>query len=317
MVRIVVAEFMAAEGLELLAAAAELRFEPDLADDPAQLRAACAGATALIVRNRARVDAALVAAAPGLRVVGRLGSGLDNLDLPALRAAGVEVVAAQGANAVATAEFTLALALVLARGWRPQWLGAVGPDFALRSTLSGFELCGRSMGLVGLGQVGQAVARRARALGLRVLAAHPGRRPEDPAVRDCGVELVELPELLRRSDIISLHAALSPSTFHLIGRRELALARPGAVLINTARGGLLDERALALALREGWLAGAALDVRDPEPPADPDPLDGLPGLVRTPHIAGLTAEAQRATALQVAAGVLRALGGAPAPLPRG
>lgn len=303
---VVVSEFMAQEGLELLRSSAEVRYQPEIYARPPQLRAACADAHGLVVRNCTRVDTALLASAPHLRVVGRLGSGLDNLDGDQLRAAGIEVVSAAGTNAVATAEFTLTAALLLARRWRPEWLGS-GADWSRRASGEGIELCGRTIGLVGLGRVGLAVARRARALGLAVLAAAPGHSPEDVAVRDAGAELVGLPELLRRSDVISLHASLGPGTHHLIGRRELALARPGAVLINTARGGLLDEVALAVALREGWLAGAALDVRDPEPPPQPDPLDGLPGLIRTPHIAGLSREAQLQTALQVATGVLRVL----------
>ena len=307
--RVVVCEFMAPEGLQLLARSAEVHYDPGLGDRRTDLCAACHEANGLIVRNRTRVDAALVASAPRLRVVGRLGSGLDNLDRQHLHAAGIEIVAAAGTNAVATAEFTLASALVLARRWRPEWLGGQGPDWAVRPVAAGSELCGKTIGLVGLGHVGQAVARRARALGLAVVAAAPGRRPEDADIRDCGAELVPLPDLMRRADVISLHASLAPGTRGLIGRHELALVRPGAVLINTARGGLLDKAALAVALREGWLAGAALDVRDPEPPGQPDPLDGLPGLIRTPHIAGLTAEAQRSTALQVAGGVLRVLGG--------
>ena len=290
----------------MLRATAEVRYQPEIYARPAQLRAACAEADGLVVRNCTRVNAALLAAAPRLRVVGRLGSGLDNLDGDQLRIAGIEVVSAAGTNAVATAEFTLTAALLLSRRWRPEWLGP-GADWSGRTAGEGVELCGRTIGLVGLGRVGLSVARRARALGLDVLAAAPGRSPQDVEVRDVGAELVGLPELLRRSDIISLHASLGPGTHRLIGRRELALARPGAVLINTARGGLLDEAALAVALREGWLAGAALDVRDPEPPSQPDPLDGLPGLIRTPHVAGLSREAQLQTALQVAAGVLRVL----------
>lgn len=306
--RIVVSEFMAPEGLELLRAAEPVLYAPELGERPADLRQALLSCVALIVRNRTRVDAELLAAAPGLRVIGRLGSGLDNLDCAALRAAGIPWVHAPGGNALATAEFTLALILALARDLPRALLPGRVADWSLRARWEGREVSGRCLGLVGLGRVGQALARRARALGLTVLASHPGRGPDDPGVRECGVELVTLPELLRRVDILSLHASLTPATHHLIGRRELALLRPGALLVNTARGGLLDEAALAVALREGWLAGAALDVRDPEPPPVPDPLQGLPGLICTPHIAGLTREAQNATAVEVATGVLHALG---------
>ena len=309
--RVVVVEFMSQEGLATLSQGAEVEYDPTLCERPGALYAAVADAHALVVRNRTRVDAHLLAAAPRLKVIGRLGAGLDNLDLPTLRKAGVEAVYAPGVNAVATAEFTLALAFALARRLRPEWLGGRGADWAERPSCIGIELCGRTMALVGLGRVGQAVARKARALGMRVVAAQPSRSPDDPVVRDLGVELVTMPELLRGGDLISLHCPLTAETRGLIGRRELALVRPGAMLINTARGALIDETALALALREGWLAGAALDVRHPEPPADPDPLDGVPGLIRTPHIAGLTQEAQRLTGTQVARDVLRVLAGPP------
>ena len=305
--RVVIAEFMAAEGLELLARGAQTRYDPGLGDDPPALAAALAGADGLIVRNRARVDARLLHAAPRLRAVGRLGSGLDNLDLPRLAAAGIEVVSAPGVNAGATAEFALCLALALARRLEPAWLGPRGPDFSGRAAYAGLELGGRTLGVVGLGRVGQALARKARALGMTALAAQPRREAADGTAREVGAELVPLPELLRRSDVLSLHTPLTAETRGLVGRRELALLRPTAVLINTARGGLIDEAALALALRERWLAGAALDVRDPEPPAQPDPLDGVPNLIRTPHVAGLTQEAQREASLVVAAGLLRVL----------
>jgi (S)-sulfolactate dehydrogenase len=320
--RVVVAEFMSREGLEWLSRHTSVLYDPHLGAEPGRLRAHLPAAEALIVRNRVHVGPDLLEAAPRLRVVGRLGAGLDNLDLPALRAAGVEVVYAPGLNAGATAEFTIALALALARRLRAEWLGGLGPDWSDRAAHTGIELGGRTFGIVGLGRVGQAVARRARALGMDLLAVQPGRDPDDPLVRELGVELVELPELMRRAHVVSLHCPLTPQTRGLIGRRELALVQPGTLLINTARGGLVDERALALALREGWLGGAALDVRETEPPPVPDPLDGVPGLIRTPHVAGLTQEAQRLTSLHVAREVLRVLqgqgaasAGRPEPLP--
>lgn len=311
--RVVVVEFMSPEGLAMLAQGAELEYDPSLCGAPARLRAAIARADGLIVRNGTRVDRDLLRAAPRLRVVGRLGAGLDNLDLLSLREMNIEAVYAPGVNAVATAEFTLTLALALARGFRPEWLDGRGPTWVERPSCAGIELAGRTLGLLGLGRVGQTVARKARALGMHILATQPGRAPDDPVVREVGARLVPLPELLRGADVISLHCPLTPETRGVIGRRELALVRPGALLINTARGGLVDETALAAALREGWLAGAALDVRASEPPKDPDPLAGVPGLIRTPHIAGLTQEAQRLTGTLVAREVLRVLAGDPAP----
>ncbi len=307
--RVVVVEFMSSEGLAVLAQGADLEYDPTLCERPAALRQALKAADGLVVRNRTQVDRGLLAAAPRLRVVGRLGAGLDNLDLPTLSQSGVEAVYAPGFNATATAEFTLTLAFALARRLRPEWLGGRGPDWQGREGAAGVELCGRAFGVIGLGSVGQTVARKARALGMAVVASQPNRTADDPLVRDLGVELRPLHDLLRQADVISLHCPLTPRTRGLIGRSELALVRPGSMLVNTARGGLVDEAALAQALREGWLAGAALDVRDPEPPLQPDPLDGVPGLIRTPHVAGLTQEAQRLTGLHVAHAVLRVLAG--------
>lgn len=315
--RVVVSEWMWEEAVDLLRRAAEVRYEPELWREPAALRDALAGTEALIVRNQTQIEAGLLDRSPELRVVGRLGSGLDNVDMRELVRRGIRLVSAPGANAVATAEFTLLLALALARRLPGAERAAAAGSWT-RTELVGHDLAGAAIGVVGLGQVGSLVARRARAMGMEVLAAHPRRREDDPELREAGVRLMPLDAMLRAADVVSLHVPLDRSTHHILGRRELALMKPGALLINTARGGLVDERALAEALAEGWIAGAALDVRELEPPPLPDRLAAAPNVLLTPHVAGLSAESQRTACARVAEGVLAALREARVPelLPR-
>ena len=303
--RVVISEFMPASGLDTLREAAQVQYDPGLAQRPVVLREALALADALVVRNRTCVDAALLDAAPHLRVVGRLGAGLDNIDQTLLARRGVRLVHAPGLNATAAAEFTIGLAIALQRDFSPSWWSGPGPEWSRRGGRLGRELAGKTLGLVGLGAVGAAVAERGLALGLRVLAS--GGAGTAARAAALGIPLMELGALIPASDLLSLHCRLTPETHRLIDARTLALFRPWAVLINTARGGLVDEGALDAALRAGRLAGAALDVRDPEPPPAPDPLEATPHLLRSPHLAGLTLEAQEQIAASVAGGVLSAL----------
>ena len=250
--------------------------------------AALAGADALIVRSATRVTAELLEQAPRLRVVGRAGVGVDNIDLDAATRRGILVMNTPGSNAVSVAEHTLALLLALAR-CVPQLNAATHAGRWEKGAAAGIELRGKTLGLIGLGRVGSEVARRARALELRVLAHDP--YISESVAQEAGVELVSLPELLARSDFVSLHAALSPATEKLINATTLAQMKRGARLINTARGELVDEAELAEALRAGHLAGAALDVFAVEPPRS-SPLLSLPNVIATPHVAGSTEEAQ-------------------------
>ncbi len=309
--RVVVAEFMAPSGLKILADGVSVQYDPSLGAERTLLLEALEGAAGLVVRNRCRVDSELVAHAPRLAVVGRLGTGLDNVDLPALEAAGVQLVHAAGENASSAAEFALLLSLALARRIEAVWLDMPGPAWARRHQYSGFELCGRRLGVVGFGAVGSALTVRAQALGMTVLASGTERTRAD--AERLGVPMFGLEDLLPQVDIVSLHCPLTPVTHHLLGAAALARLPRGALVVNTARGGLVDEAALAAALRSGHLGGAALDVREVEPPQDPDPLRGVPGLILTPHVAGLTEQAQDRIAARVAAGVLRALQGGPEP----
>jgi D-3-phosphoglycerate dehydrogenase / 2-oxoglutarate reductase len=246
-----------------------------------------ANADGLVVRSATKVTRELLDRAEKLRVVGRAGVGVDNVDMDAATNRGVLVMNTPGGNAVSVAEHTFALLLGLARGV-PQSNAAIHAGRWEKSS-SGMELRGKTLGLVGLGRVGSEVARRGRALEMTVLAFDPYVTPA--AARELEVELIPFEDLLKRSDVISLHTALSPATEKMINAAALAQMKKGARLINCARGELIDEAALADALRSGHLAGAAVDTFAEEPPKA-SPLIGLPNLIATPHIAGSTAEAQ-------------------------
>lgn len=305
---IVVCEFITPSGLQRLQQSGlEVHYDPHLWKDREALKARLAGASALIVRNQTQVNAELLAAAPRLRVVGRLGVGLDNINQPDLKAAGVQLYFARGINANGVAEYVMAAMLYLARNIAGA-AAHVAEGGWNRTAFGGFELSGKTLGLVGLGEVGLRVARRARAFGMRVVASDPMRLPWESAVEDLGIELVSTPEVLRRAQFLSLHAPLTPETKELIRAETLATMPRGSFLINTARGELVHQADLVAALRSGHLAGAVLDVVDPEPLPPEHPLRGVENLWITPHVAGLTAEAQEAVGLRVAEGVLSILG---------
>jgi len=281
---IVVADPISQRGLELLRKPGWNVITPS----KDALAASLATADALIVRSATQVTAQILEAAPNLRVIGRAGVGVDNVDLDAATRRGVLVMNTPGGNAVSVAEHTLALLMSVARRI-PQHSAAIHAGRWEKSGSQGVELRGKVLGLVGLGRVGNEVARRARAMEMLVLAYDP--YVSESAARDADVELSGLNELLERSDFVSLHAALSPVTEKLINAEKLAHFKAGAVLINAARGELVDEAALADALRSGKLSGAGLDVFAEEPPKN-SPLLGLTNAVFTPHIAGSTREAQ-------------------------
>lgn len=290
--RIVVADPISQRGLELLRAPGWEVILPA----KGELAASLAEADALIVRSATRVTAEVLEAAPKLRVVGRAGVGVDNIDLEAATRRGVLVMNTPGGNAVSVAEHTLALMMAVARHI-PRCDAAIHAGRWEKSGAQGTELSGKVLGLVGFGRVGNEVARRARALEMRVLAYDP--YISEAAARDAGVELFTLAEVLGQSDFISLHAALSASTEKLINATTLAQCKRGAVLVNAARGELVDEGALAEALKSGQISGAGLDVFAVEPPVG-SPLIGLPNVVATPHVAGSTREAQEKVGTLVA-----------------
>ncbi|MCL6517194.1 hydroxyacid dehydrogenase [Alicyclobacillus sp.] len=285
-------------------------YDPALFRDPARLAAHLAEAEALVVRNRTRVTGELLAAAPRLRLVGRLGVGLDNLDLAACRARGVTVVAARGMNATSVAEYVMAALFEHARRLSAASARTRAGEWN-RQACTGRELAGRTLGLIGVGDIGGRVAIRARAIGMRVIAHDPFLLPSGMLTQDFGVALTSLEEVCREADYVSLHAPLTAQTRHLVGARALGWMKQTAVLINTARGGLVDERALA-----DWLTAspdrfAVLDVREVEPPAPDDPLARLPNVLLTPHIAGVTEESAHRVATFILDQVDRASRGEP------
>jgi D-3-phosphoglycerate dehydrogenase len=255
-----------------------------------------ADAEALIVRSATKVTPELLDKAERLRVVGRAGVGVDNIDLDEATRRGVLVMSTPGGNAVSVAEHTFALLLALARQV-PRLDKAMHEGKWEKSSAAGTEVRGKTLGLIGLGRIGSEVAVRAEAFDMRVLGYDP--YISEAAAREVQVELVPLERLLAESDFVSLHTAVSPATQNLINRTTLAQMKHGARLVNTARGELVDEAALAEALKSGKLAGAALDVFAEEPPTNLT-LVGLPNVIATPHVAGSTAEAQEEVGTQVA-----------------
>jgi D-3-phosphoglycerate dehydrogenase len=306
MSRVLVAEKVAESGLRMLREAGHEVV--DLAGSSREaLMAALADADALLVRSATRVDAALMAAAPRLAVVARAGVGVDNVDVPAATARGVLVLNAPTANVVSATEHTFALLFALLRRI-PAASASMAAGRWEKSKFVGSELAGKTVGIVGLGQVGSRVAARARAFEARLLGHDPYLPPE--RAREMGVPLLPLPELLAGSDIVTLHATAGEGARALITAKELAAMRPGAILVNVARGSLVDREALREALASGRLAGAALDVFDPEPPDPADPLLALPNVVATPHLGASTVEAQERVASQTVEALVQALSGA-------
>ena len=310
--KIVVSEHLPPEALARLQNAATVHYDAELFKNRTELKRALADADALVVRNGTRVDAELLEGAKTLKVVGRLGVGLDNLMLDELRARDITVTWAPGANAVSVAEYVMGAMLELSRRFASISAEAHGGVWDRQGAI-GAEIYGTTLGIVGLGDIGSRLAKRAAAFGMKVLASDPVVHDNSFAVQEYGLEVLELTALLERADFVSLHAPLLPSTRHLINAETLASFKPSAYLINTARGGLVDEQALATALRQGKLAGAALDVRENEPPGNDDPLRGLENVLLTPHIAGVTEASNLRVSLHVANDVLRVLSGS-APL---
>jgi D-3-phosphoglycerate dehydrogenase len=307
---VVVSEWVDAAALDVLRAHHEVRLNPAGHAQLDWLAAALVDAEGWIVRNQTRVNAEALAHAKRLRVVGRVGVGLDNIDIAAVRAAGVALSWAPGSNAASVAEYVLGALIHLWRrfGGVSEHVRAGGWD---RQAWMGHELFERTLGLIGVGDIGSRVARRARSFGLTLLAHDPRVHDASFAAQEIGVELVTMAEVLERSDAVSLHVPLLPETRHLIDGSALARMRRGALLINTARGGLVDESALAEALVSGQIGGAALDVREQEPPGADDPLRAAPNLLLTPHIAGVTVESNARASLHISQEVLRALAGRP------
>ena len=298
--KVLVAEPIAEAGIELL----RRRFEVDVGTD-GDLAERIGEYDAIIIRSATALTSELIERAGRLRVMGRAGVGVDNVDVAAASRRGIVVANAPQSTVVSAAEHTIGLLLALARNI-PQAHAALVAGRWERSSFGGLEVAGKTLGLVGFGRIGQQVARRARGLEMNVVAYDPYVAPE--RFREAGVaRAASLDELLTQAEFVSLHVALTPETRGLIGRDELAQARPGVRLVNVARGELVDEEALADALRSGRVAGAALDVFSDEPYSGP--LLRLPNVVVTPHLGASTQEAQDRAGVIVAEQVAAALEG--------
>ena len=303
MAKVLIAEPLADAGVELLRTAHEVDARGSMTRE--ELLAAVPGADALVVRSATRVDAEVLEAGGHLKVVGRAGIGLDNVDVAAATRLGIMVVNAPQSNVISAAEHTVALILAQARNI-PQAHFALRDGHWERGRFQGTELYGKTLGILGLGRVGALVAQRCNAFGMRLLAYDPFVSRERAA--HMGVELASLAEVLARADVITIHLPKTPETTGLIGEAELAAMKRGARLVNTARGGIVDEAALAKAVGDGQLAGAALDTFAEEP-TTASPLFELDSVVVTPHLGASTAEAQDKAGVTIAEQLLLALSG--------
>lgn len=301
--RILVTEQIAAEGIEALRAAADVDVQTKLSKD--DLLRILPEYDALVVRSGTKVTEDVLAAGTRLRVVGRAGTGVDNIDVGAATKRGIVVVNAPASNSVAVAELTIGLIIGLARHV-PQAHLSLQEGRWDRNKYMGGEVRGKTLGLVGLGRIGAEVARRAKGMEMNVLAYDPVVSSDHAA--QLGVEVASLDDVIERSDYVSLHVPLVDATRHLINTARLARMKPNAFIINAARGGIIDEAALAEALERKQISGAALDVYEQEPPTN-SPLLGHPQVITLPHLGASTVEAQALSGVDVAEGVLAALAG--------
>jgi len=294
--RIVVSDKLGVAGLEILRGIAGFEVSDVAGKGQEALDAVLPDAVALVVRSETKVTAAMIAKAPKLKVVGRAGMGVDTIDVEAASQRKIAVLTAPGANSNSVAEYTFALLLALARKV-PAATVSLAEGKWDRKAFEGSELRGKTLGLIGLGRIGSIVASIAGGFGMTVVGSDPVFTPDvATALR---VELVTLDELIRRADVVSLHAKLTPESKHLLNEARLRAMKKGVLIVNTARGALIDDAALVRALQDGHVAGAALDVYDPEPlPAD-SVLRSAPNVVLTPHLAASAKEAQTRVSLEI------------------
>jgi D-3-phosphoglycerate dehydrogenase len=304
MARVLVTEKLAESGLNLLRAEGhEVDVKVGLTDT--ELKAELAGAHALIIRSATQVTADVLASGDVLQVVGRAGVGLDNVDTAAATERGVVVANAPTSNSISAAEHTLAMILAVARNI-PQAHSALSEGRWERSKWSGVELQQKTLGIIGLGRIGGLVAERAQAFGMNLIGHDPFISPERAS--ELGVTLMDLDRVVAEADFLTLHLARTPETIDLINAELLATAKPNLRIVNVARGGIINENDLAVAITEGTIAGAAIDVFDSEPKTE-SPLFGLPQVVVTPHLGASTTEAQNRAGEMIAEQVCLALNG--------
>ncbi|MGH1479694.1 MAG: hydroxyacid dehydrogenase [Geminicoccales bacterium] len=307
MAKIVITEFMTQSAVDDLMKDFDIVYERDLFERPDDLKELVTDADGLIVRNRTQVRSELLDAAPKLRAIGRLGVGLDNLDMQACAARQIPVFPATGANDASVAEYVIGSALYLVRRVFTATKSVLEGQW-LRETYFGEEVAGRRLGLIGFGSIARNVAKKATGMDIEISAFDPFVEPDDPAWSGITRE-TELAALLSNADIISLHVPFVNSTKNMIDAAAIATMKPGAILINAARGGIVDEEALAEALRSGHLGGAALDVLATEPPTRESVarFNGIENLILTPHVAGPTVQSDVRVSGVTAENVRRAL----------
>lgn len=303
---ILITEFMDEAAVDRLRAVHNTVYDPGLADRQGDIPALMEDVQALIVRNRTQVRAEILDAAPGLKIVGRLGVGLDNIDVQDCEARGIQVVPAVGANTLSVAEYVVTNASILLRNAYQANARMLAGEWP-RGDCSGYEMAGRTMGLVGYGGIAQETARLARALGMEIAAFDPILPAGHSAWQ--GVSRCDFDGLLACADVLSLHVPLTDETRHMIDAQSLAKMKQSAVLINAARGGVVDDAALAQALENGGIAGAALDVFETEPLTQEAAkiFAGLHNLILTPHIAGVTKDSNVRVSGLIADAVLQKL----------
>lgn len=307
MPEIVISEFMDEGAVEAMRAVASIEYNPTLVDRPDELFELVKEASALIVRNRTQVRGDLLAAASKLKCVGRLGVGLDNIDVDACKEHAIAVFPATGANDLSVAEYVMTAAMALLRGAYFANADMVAGKWP-RQRLAGREVAGKTMGLVGFGSIAREVAWRAQAYGMQIVAYDPYLDANDPAWQVA--RNLSLDGVLETADVVSLHVPLTDSTRNMIDEKALGSMKQGSILINAARGGVVDEPALASSLKGGHLGGAALDVFETEPLTEKDgqKFADVPNLILTPHIAGVTEESNVRVSHMIAQLVLSHLG---------
>ncbi len=312
--KILITEFMDEAAVDWLRQRFEVRYDPSLVERRGDIFTSLGDIDALIVRNRTQVNEELLKVAPKLRVVGRLGVGLDNIDVNACKSANITVIPATGANSLAVAEYVICTVMMLLRGAYQSTTQVAAGAWPRMALSNGRETAGKTLGIIGFGGIGREVARLAAGLGMRVVA-YDAMLPKDaPTWQQANVSPRELDDLLAEADAVTLHVPLVAETRRLLDARRITKMKKGAVLVNTSRGGVVDELAMAEALKSGALGGAALDVFEQEPLKADSPLVGVPNLVLTPHVAGLSIEANGRVSTLIAEKVAEALIAQPSPL---
>ena len=304
---ILISEDIKGKGIEKLKSEYKVEFYPSLWKEPLKLREKIKGIDALIVRNQTQINSQLLQYADDLRVIGRVGAGVDNIDIPAATSKRIAVCNTPEENSISVAEFTMGLILALARKI-PSADRSVKKGEWGRWQYSGMELYGKTLGILGMGKIGYRVAKRGKAFGLKIVACDEYLTEFSLQITECEARLLSLEEVLKKSDIVSIHLPFTKKTYHLIDYSKLCKMKKEAFLINTSRGRIVCERDLFRILKEGKIKGAALDVREEEPPGE-SPLHKLENVIFTPHIAAFTKEAQERVVSSAARDVDKVLRG--------